>query len=148
MLPDHQHLVAQRFQFGPVPAVAFQVAGELGGPILGVRLRLAYAETEDPRSNDLTRVIVRLGQEENATGFAFVPQQVLREGTMRVRDLGVRVKAVTTNQDDAGGTESRRADWPDCVRNRVAELPETSYDLAMAGMPRLGSPPWIPISCS
>ncbi len=108
------------------------------GRSAGVRVRVLYAHNKrDPKSNDLTRVTVRLGEAADATGFSFVPQDVLGEGSMRLPDFGVLVAETSrglTWANDAGPAGTR---WPKPVRRRVAERPEATRLSAMAGIPRL-----------
>ena len=111
----------------------------------GVRIRVRYAENKNPRSNDLTRVVVRVGKAEDATGFSFVPQRVMNEGLIRVRGLGVTVAESGTEADRASPTAGGRKDWDRCVRLRLRDQPEVTYASAMAGLPRLAPAMWIPI---
>lgn len=120
-------------------------AGRPAGPGSGVVLDLFYADNGDPDSNDLTRVTVRLGERPDASGFSFVPQDVLREGAMRLPSLGVLVSEASrrltlANDPGPGGTN-----WSRPVRLRLAERPEMTRTAAMQGIPRLAPPPWIPL---
>ncbi|UCD28694.1 MAG: hypothetical protein JSV03_16720 [Planctomycetota bacterium] len=110
-----------------------------------LRIKVLYAETKNPHSNDLTRVTVRLGRAADATGFSFVPQQVLNEGTIRLRDLEI---SITESVEGMGLARDRgpfQKKWERCVRERIPERPETSYRSAMTGIPRLSPPMTIPI---
>ncbi len=117
----------------------------VAGASAGVRARIRYAHNPDTDSNDLTRVTVRLGQGSSANGFSFVPEDVLREGALRLPDFGVLVSPTArgiTFLNDPGTSGPR---WMDTVRRRIHERPEASYASAMGGLPRLSPPPWIPI---
>ncbi|MCX8038589.1 MAG: hypothetical protein N3D11_16355 [Candidatus Sumerlaeia bacterium] len=117
----------------------------VAGASAGVRARIRYAHHMDPNSNDLTRVTVRLGQGPIANGFSFVPEDVLREGAVRLPDFGVLVSPTArgiTFLNDPGTSGPR---WMDTVRRRIHERPEASYASAMGGLPRLTPPPWIAI---
>lgn len=117
----------------------------LAGGLAGIRVRLRYAENDDLNSNDLTRVTVRLGAEPNANGFSFVPQDVLKDGAIRLPDFDVMVletgRGLTLASDP--GTANPR--WEHTVRQRISERPEASYASAMAGLPRLSPPQWVPL---
>ncbi len=111
----------------------------------GVVLDLFYVENKDPDSNDLTRVTVRLGERPEATGFSFVPQDVLRDTAMRVPSLGVLVSEVSKSLTLANDTGPAKTNWDRPVRLRLTEKPEMTRAAAMQGIPRLAPPPWIPL---
>lgn len=126
------------------PGRGWTARGVAGGSA-GVRLRLLYADAPHAASNDLTRVTVRMGSDPAATGFSFVPQDVLREGSMRLPDLGVLVSETgraLTHANDPGPAAPR---WERTVRRRIPEQPETSRESALAGIPRLAPPQWVPL---
>jgi len=107
---------------------------------VGVRIKVLYADNANPHSNDLTRVTVRKGG-AHSTGFSFVPQQVLKEGIMRVPTMS----AVIIETGREMPQEKASADWERPVRLRIRERPETTYESAMAGIPRLSPPMWVPM---
>lgn len=109
-------------------------------------LRLEYAENKDPNSNDLTRVTVRIGTDPRATGFSFVPQDVLKEAdrTMRLPDFKALVTAAASSITLANDPGPQRS-WKATVRRRIPERPETSLASAMAGIPRLKPARWVPL---
>ncbi|MHB1033707.1 MAG: hypothetical protein ACYC35_01255 [Pirellulales bacterium] len=111
------------------------------------RLRMAvrYAENADPASNDLTRVTVRLGTDPRAVGFSFVPQDVLKEGAIRLPDFGALVAESSRELTPANDRGPSGPHWDKTVRRRVAERPEATRDSAMAGIPRLEPPRWVPL---
>ncbi|MHC4673322.1 MAG: hypothetical protein ACYTBZ_12615 [Planctomycetota bacterium] len=115
------------------------------GEAAGVGIRVLYAETKNPHSNDLTRVTVRLGKAEWATGFSFVPQQVLKEGLMRLGSLGVMVADSRVGLGKDADIKRSDKDLAKPVRLRIPDRPEMTYESAMEGIPRLSPPMWIPI---
>lgn len=117
----------------------------LAGRSSTIRILLRYTESDDMNSNDLTRVTVRAGKEENATGFSFVPQDVLKEGAIRLPDFGMLVSDVARKLTLANDPGRSNPHWDHTVRQRIAERPEASYASAMAGMPRLSPPQWVPL---
>jgi hypothetical protein len=117
----------------------------VGGGSAGVRILVRYAETRQPKSNNLTRVTVRLGRGADATGFSFVPQDVLQEGAMRLPDLGVLVSPTTSGLTLANDPGPSSPHWEKTVRERIPDRPEASRESAMAGIPRLSPPRWVPL---
>jgi len=117
----------------------------MAGGSAGVRIHLLYAENADGNSNDLTRVTVRLGKEPDATGFSFVPQDVLKEGAIRLPDFGALVSESARSLTLANNPGTSDPHWERTVRQRLTERPEASYASAMAGIPRLSPPQWVPL---
>ncbi len=115
------------------------------GASSGVRLRLLYAENRDLNSNDLTRVTVRFGGEPWATGFSFVPQDVLADGAMRLPDFGTLVAPSSSRLTLANDPGPSKDNWQRPVRLRLTERPEMTREMAMAGIPRLKPDPWVPL---
>jgi hypothetical protein len=116
----------------------------VAGGSTGVRIRLRYAENEDLNSNDLTRVTVRLGDSQRATGFSFVAQDVLKEGVIRLPSFNAIVRASSapvTAANDGGAAGY----WDKPVRRRLRERPEMTREAAMAGIPRLEPARWVPV---
>jgi hypothetical protein len=111
----------------------------------GVILDLFYVDNQDFDSNDLTRVAVRLGNEPSASGFSFVPQDVLRDSAMRLPSLGVLVSEVSKRITLANDAGPDKVNWDRPVRLRLTEKPEMTRAAAMQGIPRLAPPPWIPL---
>ncbi|MGB9625795.1 MAG: hypothetical protein ACPMAQ_13140, partial [Phycisphaerae bacterium] len=109
-------------------------------------LRVLYADNRDPNSNDLTRVTVRIGTGSNATGFSFVPQDVLgeRDRTMRLPDFRALVSQAESGITMANDPGARDV-WKATVRRRIPERPEASLASAMAGIPRLKPARWVPL---
>ncbi len=120
-------------------------AAKAAGPSSGVVLELFYADNGDPDSNDLTRVTVRLGEQPDATGFSFVPQDVLRDGAMRLPSLGVLISEASKGLTLANDPGPAGTNWRRPVRLRLTERPEMTRAAAMRGIPRLAPPPWIPL---
>lgn len=111
----------------------------------GVRLRVRYAENRDLNSNDLTRVTLRFGDQAQASGFSFVPQDVLADGAMRLPDFGTLIcpsSSGLTLANDPGPSSDK---WQRPVRLRLTEKPEMTRETAMAGIPRLSPAPWVPL---
>jgi len=120
-------------------------AAKSAGLTSGLNFDVFYVENGDLNSNDLTRVTVRLGADPRATGFSFVPQDVLAEDAMRVPSLGVIVSEATrpvTLANDKGPSDRY---WDKPVRLRLNERPEMTRAMAMEGMPRLQPPQWVPL---
>lgn len=113
----------------------------VAGQSAGVRIHVRYAHSKvDRNSNDLTRITVRLGVAGNApdaTGFSFVPQDVLEDGAMRLPSLGVLVAETARGLTLANDPGAPGRYWSKTVRQRVAERPEATRLSAMAGIPRL-----------
>ncbi|UCG46482.1 MAG: hypothetical protein JSU94_13365, partial [Phycisphaerales bacterium] len=117
----------------------------VAGGSTGIRIRLRYAENEDLNSNDLTRVTVRLGDSQRATGFSFVPQDVLKEGMIRLPSFNTVVRAGSAQVTAASDGRAAGDYWDKPVRARLAERPEMTRQAAMAGIPRLQPPRWVPV---
>lgn len=118
-----------------------------GDPKQSVRLRVKvhYTVNEDKDSNDLTRVTVRLGTGIDASGFSFVPQDVLKAGALRIPSLGALVtpgdSPLTLDNDKGPGD----AFWARTVRERIRDMPEMSRETAMQNIPRLTPARWVPL---
>ncbi len=123
---------------------AWSAAG-VAGQSAGIRIHVLYAANDNPTSNDLTRVTLRFGEAADATGFSFVPQDVLKDGAMRVPDFGVLVAESSRGLTIANDPGVPPGYWAKTVRQRVAERPETTRASAMAGIPRLRPARWVPI---
>ncbi|MGQ9651949.1 MAG: hypothetical protein ACUVXJ_17740 [Phycisphaerae bacterium] len=121
------------------------VAQREAGGSSGVRLRLRYADNPDLNSNDLTRVTVRFGGDAWSSGFSFVPQDVLADGAMRLPDFGTLVTPSSSGLTLANDPGSPTGNWRRSVRLRLAEKPEMTREMAMAGIPRLRPAPWVPL---
>ncbi len=104
----------------------------------GLRIKVRYADNEDLNSNDMTRVTVRFGQDTCATGFSFVPQDVLKKGAIRLPDFCTLV-----SETSRGVTLANEPPRP--VRKRLRERPEMTRAAAMAGIPRLSPARWVPL---
>ena len=127
-----------------VDGTGWKKQGTAGGSA-GVRIKVLYAENEDLNSNDLTRVTVRLGSESRSPGFSFVPQDVLKEGIIRLTDFGTIVtetcrKLTLANDSGPSGDKWRRP-----VRGRILEKPEMTREMAMQGIARLSPLRWVPL---
>ncbi|MGQ9592706.1 MAG: hypothetical protein ACUVYA_20710, partial [Planctomycetota bacterium] len=127
-----------------VGRAAFRVRGP-GGSSGGARVRLLFAEAAGPDSNDLTRVTVRLGEDPSSSGFSFVPQDVERAGALRLRHFGALVVPAGSRLTLANDPGPGPGAWERSVRERVAFHPEATYASAMAGLPRLSPPRWVPL---
>ena len=115
------------------------------GQSVGARIRILYADNNDLNSNDMTRVTVRFGNSPHPTGFSFVPQDVLKEGVMRLPNFGTLVcetsRGVTLANDPGPAGDY----WAKPVRSRVADRPEMTRAAAMKAIPRLSPPQWVPL---
>ncbi len=111
----------------------------------GVTVSLFYADNADRDSNDLTRVTVRLGGEPQATGFSFVPQDVLADDALRIPSLGVIVSDASRHLSFANDKGPALSAWSKPVRRRLNERPEMTRAMAMEGMPRLQPAAWVPL---
>jgi hypothetical protein len=117
----------------------------IAGDSAGVRIKTLYADNEDLNSNDLTRVTVRLGPKSRSPGFSFVPQNVLKEGIIRIPALGTVVSDASrklTLANDPGPSGDK---WRRPVRVRILERPEMTREMAMQAIPRLSPLRWIPL---
>ncbi|HOJ73414.1 MAG TPA: hypothetical protein PLV57_04455 [Phycisphaerae bacterium] len=127
-----------------VHATGWQAA-KAAGQTSGVVVDVFYTENNDRDSNDMTRVTVRLGSDVAATGFSFVPQDVLADDAMRLPSLGVLVceasRRITLANDKGPSGEH----WNKPVRLRLTERPEMTRSMAMEGMPRLQPAQWVPL---
>jgi hypothetical protein len=117
----------------------------MAGGSAGVRIIILYTDNEDLNSNDLTRVTVRLGPKPRSPGFSFVPQDVLKEGIIRLPDFGTIVtetcrKLTMTNDSGPSGDK-----WRSPVRGRILEKPEMTREMAMQAIPRLSPLRWVPL---
>ncbi|MHC4112706.1 MAG: hypothetical protein ACYSUY_16660 [Planctomycetota bacterium] len=127
-----------------IDRTGWNTQGTAGGSA-GVRIKILYTDNEDLNSNDLTRVTVRLGPESRSPGFSFVPQNVLKEGIIRLPDFGTivtetRRKLTLVNDSGPSGDKWRRP-----VRGRILEKPEMTREMAMQGIPRLSPLRWVPL---
>jgi hypothetical protein len=146
------------------------IAQSVAGGSSGVCIKILYADNKDLNSNDITRVTVRFGKEPGATGFSFVPQDVLKEGAMRLPSFGTLISETSrglTLVNDPGpvgpapivpseqslayggisGADSVQLvrGWSRPVRKRLRERPEMTRETAMAGIPRLSPARWVPL---
>jgi hypothetical protein len=127
-----------------VDVTSWKVRGVTGSSA-GVRVRILYADNKDLNSNDLTRVTVRLEGSARSTGFSFVPQDLLKNGVMRVSSFGTIVSETSrgvTLVNDAGPGGNF---WSNCVRRRIREFPEMTRATAMENIPRLRPARWVPL---
>ena len=108
------------------------------------RVHIFYADNSDLNSNDLTRVTVRLRDGGQAAAFSFTPQDVLREGCIRLPDFDATVTDAARGAAPASGAGPTRK-WDKRVRLRVADRPEMTRVAAMEGIPRLAPAPWVPL---
>ncbi|MBI4581408.1 MAG: hypothetical protein HY718_17025, partial [Planctomycetes bacterium] len=142
-------------------------AAKAAGGSSGVRIDLLYADNRDLNSNDLTRVTVRLGDEPSATldtprgsaalqresvrgesratGFSFVPQDVLADDCMRLPSLGALVSDASRHRTLANDPGPASTNWDSPVRLRLTERPEMTRAMALRGIPRLQPAPWVPL---
>lgn len=111
----------------------------------GVRVRLRYVKNDDLNSNDLTRVTVRWGKEPDAVGFSFVPQDVMKDGAIRLPDFDALVSETSRALTLANDPGISGLHWEKPVRLRLTERPEASCQSAMEGIPRLSPPRWVPL---
>lgn len=114
------------------------------GSVSGGRIKVLYAETDRDDSADRTRITVRLGG-AGSPGFSFVPQDVLRDGVMRIPDLGALICESSTGITPANDPGPAGRYWQRPVRTRLTERPEMTRQMAMAGIPRLQPAPWVPL---
>jgi len=112
-------------------------AQSVAGGSAGVRITLRWADNKDLTSEDITRVTVRLGTESGSNGFTFVPQEVVREKAIRLRDFGALVAESTSGLTPANFPGPSGEVWSKPVRLRINERPEATRASAMAGIPRL-----------
>ncbi|MBK9138881.1 MAG: hypothetical protein IPM17_08985 [Verrucomicrobia bacterium] len=115
------------------------------GASRGVRAQLRFVESADPDGEERTRVTVRLGGEEDATGFSFVPQDVPTREAMRLPDFAfliARAELGRTWDNDPGPPPEA---WRKRVRLRLTERPEATRETAEAGIPRLSPPKDVPL---
>jgi hypothetical protein len=127
-----------------VDGTGWKTQGTAGGSA-GVRIKILYTGTEDLNSNDLTRVTVRLGPEPHSPGFSFVPQDLLKEGIIRLPDFGTIASESSrklTLANDSGPSGDK---WRRPVRGRIQEKPEMTREMAMQGIPRLSPLRWVPL---
>ncbi|MHC4087558.1 MAG: hypothetical protein ACYSU3_20510 [Planctomycetota bacterium] len=127
-----------------VDRTGWKTQGTAGGSA-GVRIKILYTDNEDLNSNDLTRVTVRLGPERRSPGFSFVPQDVLKEGIIRLPDFGTIVTETCqklTLANDSGPSGDK---WRKPLRGRILEKPEMTREMAMQGIPRLSLLRWVPL---
>ncbi len=115
------------------------------GGTAGVRILLAWCDHRDLNSNDLTRVTVRPGPEPQATGFSFVPQDVMAVDAMRLPSLGAMVSESRHGRTMANDPGPGPSCWNRPVRLRLTERPEMTRAMAMQGIPRLDPPQWVPL---
>jgi len=127
-----------------VSGTGWKARGRAGGSA-GVRMRILHAENGDLASNDLTRMTIRLGASPESSGFSFIPQDVLREGALRLRDLGVLVSESARGLSHASDPGPSGKYWPRSVRRRIRERPEMTLKTALEGIPRLSPPRWVPL---
>jgi hypothetical protein len=127
-----------------VDRTGWKTQGTAGGSA-GVRIKILYTDNEDLNSNGLTRVTVRLGPKSRSPGFSFVPQDVLKEGIIRLPDFGTIVTDISrklTLANDSGPSGDK---WRRPVRGRILEKPEMTREMAMQGIPRLSPLRWVPL---
>ncbi|NIP25979.1 MAG: hypothetical protein GWN67_16685, partial [Phycisphaerae bacterium] len=127
-----------------VDGTGWKKQGVAGGSA-GVRMEILYADNKDLNSNDMTLVTVRLGSEPRSPGFSFVPQDVLKEGIIRLPDFGTIVAESSrklTLAHDSGPSGDK---WRRPVRGRILEKPEMTREMAMQGIPRLSPLRWVPL---
>jgi hypothetical protein len=80
-----------------------------------------------------------------STGFSFVPQEVLKEGIMRLPDFGTLVCETSPGVTPANDPGPAGNYWAKPIRSRVAERPEMTRAAAMKAIPRLSPPQWVPL---
>jgi len=115
------------------------------GQTSGFAVDVFYADNRNLDSNDLTRVTVRLGSDPHATGFAFVPQDVLADDALRMPALGVLMSEASRHLTFANDKGPADHHWKRPVRLRVNERPEMTRAMAMQGIPRLQPAQWVPL---
>lgn len=120
-------------------------ADDVAGGSAGVRVDLIYVDNPDLNANAMTRVTVRLGGKPQATGFSFVPQDVLNAGAVRVPAFGALVAPSASHLSIANDPGPGPSYWDKPVRARIAQRPEMTRSAAMAGMPRLQEIRWVPL---
>jgi hypothetical protein len=103
-------------------------AGERTG---GIRARIRYAANDDPSSYDRTIVTVRCGE----GGFSFLMDDVLRDGPLYLRDLGAFVALADSGQRMEAWAAQWQEGHPLRLHQRIAALPEQTWENAWKGMP-------------
>lgn len=121
------------------------IAQSVAGSSTGVRIKILYADNKDLNSNDITRVTVRFGKDTRATGFSFVPQDVMKEGFMRLPDFCTLVSESRRGLSLANYPGPADGCWRHPVRKRLRERPEMTREMAMACIPRLSPARWVPL---
>jgi hypothetical protein len=111
----------------------------------GRRIKIRYVDNEDLNSNDMTRVTVRFGKDVCATGFSFVPQDILKKGAIRLSDFSTLVSETSRGLTLANDPGPAGNYWAHPVRKRLRECPEMTREAAMAGIPRLSPVRWVPL---
>lgn len=127
-----------------VDSTGWGTQGAAGGST-GVRIKILYTDSEDLNSNDLTRVTVRLGPNPRSPGFSFVPQDVFKEGIIRLPCFGTIVSDTSRNLTLANDSGPSGDKWRMPVRGRILEQPEMTREMAMQGIPRLSPLRWVPL---
>ena len=117
----------------------------VAGSSTGVRIKIIYADNEDLNSNDSTRVTIRFGETPHSTGFSFVPQDVLKEGVMRLPVFSTLVSETSCGATLTADSTPPANYWTKPVRRRLLEHPEMTRTKAMTGIPRLSPPQWVPL---
>ena len=130
--------------FAQVQGNQWKIKG-LAGSSGGICLHVLYADSPKPYPYELTRVTVRMGSLPQATGFTFVPQQLLDGEAIRLPDFGALVSLADgglSMADDPGPSEEY---WDRKMRSRIALKDEITHESAMRDIPRLSTAQWAPI---
>ena len=104
----------------------------LGGSRYKIMVR--YADNSDRLSPDRGCVIVR--RAGKAQDFSFFVDDVVKDGCVYVRDLGASISQADRT-DNCGPNKHAPGVWDKTVIERVAELPEQTFERAMREIPRM-----------
>jgi hypothetical protein len=129
----------------PVPPVGF---GAFNGSLLGTKklpdqgslLTVLTAHNPDPNTFDRTLVAVSNGP----TVFTFSMDD-LATGPLFIKDLGAAVLPGADTRDYAAVAAAQKAACQKTLYDRIAEMPEQTWQNAWAGLPRKKSDIYLPL---
>jgi hypothetical protein len=106
-------------------------SGVSGSETAGIRARIRYAANDDPNSYDRTIVTVR----STEGAFSFLMDDILHDDPLYVRDLGAFVALADSPHRMDAWEAQWQAHHPQKLHERIAALPEQTWENAWKAMP-------------
>ena len=113
-----------------------------GGPG-SIRAKLGLAQNEDVNSSDKTIVTMRT----TARSFSFLIDEIEAGERIFIKDFDILVTKAADNVDYARFREDWQTSHEGTLYDRIAELPEQTYDRAWREMPQKTSRGFMPLGC-